>query len=331
MYQWQEVDANVTTGEIDNGRTLGVVVGDFDRKNGNDVYFANDTSANHYFVNQSTDPSAPQLVQSSGTAGVAVNGNGRPQGSMGIAVADVDHNGLDDILVTNAYGEYNTLYLQRRPNLFVDGTRTWNLHQSSIEMVSFGCVFADVDNDSWEDFMIVNGNLDDYTAVGENFTLPAQFFRNDSSRMVELDQNELGSYFKESTLGRGLATIDYDVDHRPDFVATHCERNAALIKNSTTTSNHFIELQLVGVTCDRDAIGARVTVHSGSNHWSNSLYAGEGYYSSSEMLIRFGLGSESKIDKLVVEWPDGSTQTLDAVTIDSRYLLVQAQEPYLLQ
>lgn len=54
--------------------------------------------------------------------GLALNGEGRAQAEMGIALDDVDGNGLFDLFVTKFFNETNTLSLQVLPGQFVDST-----------------------------------------------------------------------------------------------------------------------------------------------------------------------------------------------------------------
>ncbi len=320
---FREVANTNISGEVDLGRSLGVVVGDFDQRLGNEIYVSNDETANHFFFTNVDQDGEFRLTQSAGAAGVAVNANGRPQGSMGISVADIDRNGLDDIFVTNFITEYNTLYLQRRNGIFSDQTRAWNLYESSLPMVGFGCMFIDPDLDGWKDLFVVNGNIEDLTAVGEDFKMLPQFYYNDSTRMQPLAADTIGPYFNKPTLARGLATVDFDIDHRVDVVVTYCDQNASLLQNRTQHDNHFLEFELVGTKSDRDAIGSRIVVKQGNETFTASLYSGESYYSSCERVLQIGLGKVQKVDSVKVQWPDGSEQELGSLGIDQRYLVVQ--------
>ncbi len=99
---------------VDGGRGLGVVVGNFDRINGNDVYIANDMNANHYLVSvkdQSSTTPRFMLQEEGSVRGLSVDGQGRAQASMGIAVGDMNRDSLIDFFVTNFYDEFNVVYL----------------------------------------------------------------------------------------------------------------------------------------------------------------------------------------------------------------------------
>ena len=108
-----------------NGKGLGVVAADFTGDRKLDLFIANDTVMNFLFLNQTPDPAGSPMSSSEEglIRGVATNGSGKSEGCMGIAVNDVDGNGLLDLFVTNFHQETNTCYLQTSPGLFEDQTQ----------------------------------------------------------------------------------------------------------------------------------------------------------------------------------------------------------------
>jgi hypothetical protein len=52
--------------------------------------------------------------------------------------------------------------------------------------------------------------------------------------------------------------------------------------------------------------------------------AGSGYLSQDDGRIHFGLGATTKIDKLIVHWPSGKTQTLQSLAVDR---ILSVEEP----
>jgi hypothetical protein len=183
-----------------------------------------------------------------------------------------------------------------------------------------------MDNDGWEDLMVLNGNIDDHRDIGEGFKFLPQVYRNNQSTMDLIEPEKLGGYFQQPTLGRGLATLDFDLDHKLDYVMTHCDQNAALVKNRTQTTHHFVEFELTGVQCDRDAIGARIELKCGDRTFSDALYAGESFFSSCEKLMHIGIGNATTIDSASVHWPDGSKQSINQLAVDQRFLILQGQD-----
>ena len=126
-----------------------------------------------------------------------------------------------------------------------------------------------------------------------------------------------------------MTTLDFDRDHKIDFLATHLDRPTALLRNSTNASNHWIEVEVVGVACERDAIGTLVTCETKEGRSVAAINAGDGYVCSSQRLIHLGLGSSNVLDRLSIRWPDGSEQSWEKIAVDHRYQVVQGFEPVL--
>ncbi len=239
-----------------------------DGKNGLDVFISNDVSPNNLLQSYpGVEEGRWTLREEGGRRGVALDASGRAQASMGIACGDVDRNGLPDLIVTNFLRDVNTLYLQKSPGMFVDGTQKGRLHINSLEFLGWGCQLVDLDDDGWLDLTLVNGHIDDYTPIGDPYRMVPQVFRNRQGVFAWEQKSVPGAYFREPALGRALATLDFDRDHKIDFVATHLDRPAALIRNMTESTNHWLELELVGVHCERDAIGAFVTCETKEGKW----------------------------------------------------------------
>src|SRR5205823_3447629 len=81
--------------------------------------------------------------------------------------------------------------------------------------------------------------------------------------------------------------------------------------NVTPNPGHWLALKLTGTHSNRDGIGATivVTLPSGrqlSNHCTTSV----GYASSSEPLVRFGLGKDTVAKLIQIHWLIGASQDL---------------------
>lgn len=304
-WTWGEADPTWLE-SIQKGYTLGTLATNLDGKNGNDVFFANDVSPNALLLSQN-DPLTGQKVlnEVAAAAGVAADNIGRAQACMGIACGDQNRDGLLDIIVTNFYNEGSTLYLQSIPGLFVDGTRRSKLGLLTVEQLGFGCQLIDLDSDGWLDFAASNGHIDDLREENVPWQMPPQILKNDRGQFRWLKDPSPGKYYDGKWVGRGLQTLDYNRDGKPDLVATHIDRQAALLENQTESPYRFIQLELTGTQSEREAIGALVRIECGEEKWIAGMHDGEGYFGSNERLIHVGLGNQSKIDLLRIEWPSG--------------------------
>ena len=93
--------------------------------------------------------------------------------------------------------------------------------------------------------------------------------------------------------------------------------------NQTETPNHWMAVQLVGTSSERNAIGAQVDIHVGDTVLSNWLVGGDGYLSRNQPTVNFGLGVADKVSKIVVTWPSGGQQTYADPEVDCYLLLVE--------
>ena len=324
-WSWNAANSELLE-SIQTGYTLGTLVTNLDGKEGNDVFFANDVSPNLLLLSKRDETTGERiLVECAAAAGVAVDSIGRAQACMGIACGDQNRDGLLDLIVTNFYNEVNTLYLQPLPGVFVDGTRRSKLGELSLEQLGFGCQLVDLDNDGWLDFTVANGHIDDLRTDNIPWHMPPQILRNVQGQFRWLQFPSPGKYFEGRWIGRGMQMLDFNVDGKPDLVVTHLDRPAALLENRTSTGNHFVQLDLVGTTSERDAVGALIRVECKDETWVTSMSDGDGYFGSNEHLIHLGLGKQSRIDRISIEWPSGQRNEFADLEADSRYLLVESQ------
>jgi len=320
---WSPADDSLLQ-SIQTGYTLGTLVTNLDQRNGNDVFFANDVSPNNLLLSQPKAPNQPfSFTECAASAGVAVDAIGRAQACMGISCGDQNRDGLLDIVVTNFYNEVSTLYLQTLPGVFVDGTRRSKLGVFTIDQLSFGSQFCDLDNDGWLDFIAVNGHIDDLRTENVPLQMPTQILRNVQGEFQWLRNPAPGKYFQGKWVGRGLQLIDYNVDGKPDLVATHLDRPAALLENKTRSEFNFLQFELVGTQSERDAIGAVLHIQCEQESWITSLCDGEGYFGSNQRLIHAGIGNQTKILSVQCTWPNGIVETIDNLQPNRRYRWIE--------
>ena len=97
------------------GPGLGVLCADFDGDGWPDIFVANDGQPNRLWINQHDGTFKEEAVP----RGVAYNGMGQAEAGMGIALGDVDGDGLFDLFVTHLTQETNTLWKQGPRGMFL--------------------------------------------------------------------------------------------------------------------------------------------------------------------------------------------------------------------
>jgi hypothetical protein len=119
--------------------------------------------------------------------------------------------------------------------------------------------------------------------------------------------------------------LDWNRDGRIDMVANHLDAPVALLRNDSPAQN-WLQLELVGVSSERDAIGAEVRVKAGGERWTAWQTGGDGYMCTNEPVVHFGVGQAGAIDRVVLSWPNGQVQTFENVQPNARYLVIQGEE-----
>lgn len=307
-----------------DSKGLGVVAFELEPNRRPTLFIANDQVANFFLSNEPTDNKHNiQLNDSALAAGMAYNENGLAMACMGIAVADWDANGLTDVFVTNFLDEANTLYLQDSPSLFVDATRTFGLQAASIPYTGWGTQSLDADLDGWPDVVITNGHVDDYREEGGPYRMPPQFFRNLGGSFEECSPQDLGPWFQQEYLGRGLARLDWNMDGRPEFAVSNVNQPSSLLLNTTETTGRFVVVKLSAWGSSREATGARVSVRTQDREFQQQVVAGDGYMASNEKTLHFGIGSAERIERIEVQWPSGEVSELRDVPSDSHLVILE--------
>ena len=74
-------------------------------------------------------------------------------------------------------------------------------------------------------------------------------------------------------------------------------------------AGHSVTVALRGTKSNRFGVGSTVRIESASGPQVRQLVLARGYLSSSEPILHFGLGEDTRIQRLTVAWPSGLTQT----------------------
>jgi hypothetical protein len=147
---------------------------------------------------------------------------------------------------------------------------------------------------------------------------------NDKGRKFVDVSTQSGEVFQQKWAARGLAIGDIDNDGRVDVVVTENNGPAWILRNETSTSNHWITFKLVGVKSNRDSIGARLKVTTALGNQYATVTTASSYESSSDKRVHFGLGSANVVSEIEIRWPSGIVQVLKNVHPD-QILTVQEE------
>jgi enediyne biosynthesis protein E4 len=303
---------------------FGVLFSDFDNDSWPDIYVANDSVPNLLFRNK-RDGTFEEVGLVSGTS---LNLFGQAQAGMGVAVGDYDGNGYFDIYLTTFSEDTNTLFRNLGGMSFLDVTAASGAARASRANLGWGAGFADFDNDGWPDLFVANGHVyPDVDQLNETsrYRQPKELYRNlGNGRFAEVSQTRTGDLATPQP-ARGAAFGDYDNDGDIDVLVINVNSRPNLYRNEGGNRNSWIGFRLVGVSSNRDAIGARVEIEAGGRSQVGEVRSGSSYLSHNDMRVHFGLGRATKVDRILVRWPSGKTQTLTAVDA-GRYMTIRESD-----
>jgi hypothetical protein len=287
------------------------VAADFNGDGKLDIFVANDSDPNYLFINKGNGTFEEQALE----RGVAVNADGRTQSNMGVAVGAYGANENLDILTTVFNKDYFPLFRRGKNGGFEEVASSAGLMAATSRYLGWACGLADFDNAGANDFWTANGHV--YPTDSEYFE-PIVIFRNAGVKSItafSYPATPNNSY-------RGAAAGDFDNDGRIDLVALPISGAPLMLHNETHNANHWVGLALRGgPKSGRDAIGATAVVRSCGQTQSNTVRSGGSYLSRNDPRLHFGLGSCSKVDRVVITWPDGVQQDLTGTKVD-RYMNV---------
>ena len=333
-------------------RGLGVVCLDLTGDGWADFYVANDGEANQLWVNQKDGTFAEEAI----LYGLAFNAYGQPEGSMGIAVGDVNGDTRPDLLLTHLTGETNTLYVVSTYSVFVDMTEMTGFAGRDLPFTGFGCGFVDFDNDADLDIAVVNGRVKrgpvlEGANTGEFWNFYAEpnlLFQNNGQQETGREERKKGRMGAQSSnlatfrpnftdvssrapdftgrveVSRGMAFGDVDRDGDIDMVVSGLDNRLRFFRNDAPSPQHNW-LSVQAITQGRDALGAQVTLRTDSGALTGYVLSGTSYLSSSEPSVHFGLGSIGTIQSIEVHWQDGTREKFPGTSTNRRVKVYQGR------
>jgi hypothetical protein len=322
--RFQDVTAKAGLSRLP-GPGLGVVCADFDGDGWPDIFVANDSKANHLWINQRDGTFVEEAVP----RGLAYNAMGHAEANMGIALGDVSGSGRFDLFVTHLTEETHTLWGQRPQGprgYFRDRTVEAGLGSPRWRATGFGTVLADFDHDGALDIAVVNGrvsrgnagNVPGFDAFWGPYAERNQLFANDGKGRFRDISPHNRPFCGTLNVARGLACGDIDGDGALDLLVSTVGGPARVYRNVAPNRGHWllVRARLEEKWGGRDAYGAEVTLQAGQRRWTRRVNPGSSYLSSNDPRAHFGLGATRRVDAIHVLWPDGSRESFAARAAD---------------
>jgi enediyne biosynthesis protein E4 len=313
---------------VDDPRGLygfGVAWFDMDDDGMLDLLVANDSGPNHVYRNLGNG----RFRDVSYSSGAALDGNGREQAHMGVAIGDYDNDGRDDIHITNFADDFNVLYRNEDGVSFEDVSFKTGIARVSLPFLGWGTSFLDYDNDGWLDLLVVNGHVyprADALGWNTSYAQRALLLRNLQGRGFE-DVGAAAGALSIPHVSRGAAVGDIDADGGVDVVVNNVD-GAPFLAVNQGRRGHWLTVALRGDParkCPRDAIGSAVFVTAAGRRVRGEVASGRSQVSQSDLRVHIGLGDATTVERLEVRWANGPTVAYAIPRVDAIVTIDQAR------
>ena len=330
--------------------TLAVTAADLLGTGYPDLFFANDYGVSELYANRE----GRAFEDVANEAGVGRT----PKSGMNAAVGDIFNDGRLAIYKTNisepgVLVQGNDLWV---PRPAADGgpVEYENLASSmgvDLGGWSWGAQFGDLNNDGNQDLYLTNG----YVSAGErssywyDFAVIAVGHSNiiaDAANWPAMRGRSLSGYQRKRVwindgLGRftevaqvvgasdtydGRAVALADLGNRGvlDVIVANQRGPLLVYRNAVEPGRHWIQFDLQGTRSNRSAFGARVELHWNGRVQVQEVTAASGFSAQNGRRLHFGLGAATAVDRAVIRWPSGQTQTIERPGVDRLHAV---QEP----
>ncbi|HSO76531.1 MAG TPA: CRTAC1 family protein [Blastocatellia bacterium] len=306
-----------------------------------DVFIANDYGVSEVFFNDGGSKFRE--------AGKATGIGFAPKSGMNAAVGDVFNRGNFAIYVTNiseegALLQGNNLWVPREGTAG-DGIVYDNLARvTGVELGgwSFGAQFGDLNNDGRLDLYLTNGYVSadkgssywyDFTKItGGNSSIIG-----DAKNWPPMGSRSLSGYQRKRVWlndgagkltdvalavgvtdqydGRAVAIADLWNRGALDVIVANQKGPLLVYRNTVSAEARWIEFELEGTRSNRSAIGAQVRLFYNGEQQLQEVSGGSGFCAQNQRRLHFGLGRDPRVERAVIRWPSGQTQTLNAPEI----------------
>ena len=301
-----------------------------------DIFVGNDSQPNNLFRNEG----GFRFTDDGMRSGIAVNGDGSAQATMGIAVGDIDGNGRPDVFTTNFSSDTNTLHANLDGRSFDDRTNQFGLGAPSRRLCGWGAAFVDLDHDGDEDLLGVNGHVYPNATpetMDSSYAQPPLLMERVGARFIQ--RTAAGNWSLEPKVDRTAVFADLDHDGDVDAVIAGLNAPLRVIRNDHDAAGDWLVViprdARVG---NRHAIGAVVEVAASAPAGDASaspatrtvqrrwILGGGPFQSNQAPEAHFGIPAGWETVDVVVRFPDQTVVERRGVRAGQRLLIERANQ-----
>ena len=305
------------------GKALGVAVNDFNGDGLMDISVANDSHAQFLFKN-SSDGKFEEVAL---IGGAAYTEDGEVFAGMGTDFADIDNDGLPDILTTALPHQSFAFFRNSGGEMFNYESFRSNLSEITQLYSGWGMRVFDYDNDGQRDVFLANSHVMDnieMTQPNVGYRQKPRLLTFTGGKFVDVSA-KAGAVFDQAWAARGAAFGDYDNDGDIDVAVMTSDGPLHLLRNEGGNSNAWIALDLRGTRSNRGGLGAKVTLtQPGGKKQYAVASTTASYLAANDRRVFFGLGSGGAVEQIQIAWPSGAEQTISKPKVNQ---ILKVEEP----
>lgn len=237
-----------------------------------------------------------------------------PINGMGVTVGDYNNDGWLDYFFTNIRTNQFMINKGADSPFFNNSMKIGTKFSFSSDSlgrylpVSWGCNFADFDNDGDLDLFVSCGCLNPGVEPNPDF-----YFEDSNGHYIN-KAKEKG--LLNRWIGRGSVVFDYDNDGDLDLLVVgqkpvsnmpEVDMPTVLYRNDSV-KGHWLKVALKGTDGDTRGLGAKVTIVAGKQRMMREIDCGSSHESQNSTIAHFGLGNITKVDSIIVTWVGGKKQ-----------------------
>lgn len=252
-------------------------------------------------------------------------------GNRGMSSGDLDNDGDIDLVVASPNGESTVALIKEQTtdgnSRYKDRAREMGIGANQfLSLSAWSPIVQDFNNDGLNDLFVAAGHLEpDPDAAKISQGQPKQLLLNKGHGFFEDVTSSVGIALQDKQSARGAAAADFDNDGDVDLYIAHNNDLGQYLVNESA-QKHWLGLKLEGSQSNRDAIGATVELVTPKLKQLRSLVSGEGFLSDSDKRIIFGLGDETEVTQLIINWPSGNIQKIQVPEVDKYWLVKENSE-----
>ena len=333
--------------------TLALIAADLLGTGYPDLFLSNDYGVSEMFANRN----GKRFDDVAADTGVGMT----PKSGMNASVGDVFNDGRLAIYKTNISEpgnlvQGNDLWVPASTGTRVSYDNLASTLGIDLGGWSWGAQFGDLNNDGTQDLYLTNG----YVSAGERTSYWYDFgviatghstIIGDAKNWPPMRGRSLSGYQRKRVWvndgagqftdvaqvvgatdtfdGRSVALADLGNRGALDVIVANQRGPVLIYSNSVQPGRHWIQFELEGnvesgfsrMTSNRSAFGTRVELHWNGRKQVQEVVAASGFSAQNQRRLHYGLGAATSVDRVVIRWPSGRTQTIEKPEVDRLHLV----------